>query len=140
MNARGRVCLKGHAPLAYLLRVVILSEPQRKVGGDEDRLEPVSRQERLMRPPVLVVGEDDVLRKAVCEVEGLNWVSIEKPAAPFRAFVKIRHKHEPAAATVELLKENRACITFDTPQRAITPGQAAVFYDGDRVLAGAWIR
>jgi tRNA-specific 2-thiouridylase len=88
----------------------------------------------------VVVGEDDVLRKTVCDVERLNWVSIEKPAAPFRAFVKIRHKHEPAAATVEPLEANRARVAFEVPQRAITPGQAAMFYDGDRVLAGAWIR
>jgi tRNA-uridine 2-sulfurtransferase len=88
----------------------------------------------------VVVGEDDVLRKTICEVEGVNWVSMGKPASAFRAFVKIRHKHEPAAATVEPLEANRARVTFDVPQRAITPGQAAVFYDGDRVLAGAWIR
>ena len=88
----------------------------------------------------VVVGEDDVLRKTVCEVEGVNWVSMEKPASVFRAFVKIRHKHEPAAAMVEPLEANRARVTFDVPQRAITPGQAAVFYDGDRVLAGGWIR
>ena len=88
----------------------------------------------------VVVGEDDVLRKTVCEVEGVNWVSMEKPASAFRTFVKIRHKHEPAAATVEPLEANRARVTFEAPQRAITPGQGAVFYDGDRVLAGAWIR
>ena len=88
----------------------------------------------------VVVGEDDVLRKTVCEVEGVNWVSMEKPAAPFRAFVKIRHKHEPAAATLEPLEANRARIAFDVPQRAITPGQAAVFYDEDRLLAGGWNR
>jgi tRNA-uridine 2-sulfurtransferase len=88
----------------------------------------------------VVVGEDDVLRKTICEVEGVNWISMEKRASAFRAFVKIRHKHERAAATVELLEANCARVTFDVPQRAITPGQAAVFYDGDRVLAGAWIR
>ncbi len=88
----------------------------------------------------VVVGEDDVLRKTICEVEGVNWVSMEEPASAFRAFVKIRHKHEPAAATVEPVEANRARVTFEGPQRAITPGQAAVFYDGDRVLAGAWIR
>jgi tRNA-specific 2-thiouridylase len=88
----------------------------------------------------VVVGDDDVLRKSLCEVEGINWVSIENPVAPFPAFVKIRHKHEPAPATVEPLDESHARITFDSPQRAITPGQAAVFYEADRVLAGAWIR
>ena len=88
----------------------------------------------------VVVGEDEVLRKTVCEVEDLNWVSIVKPITAFHALVKIRHKHEPAAAMVEPLEANRALVTFEVPQRAITPGQAAVFYDGDRVLGGGWIR
>jgi tRNA-specific 2-thiouridylase len=87
----------------------------------------------------VVVGDDDVLRKRICEVEGVNWVSIETAAAPFHAFVKIRHKHEPTPAQIEPLDETHARITFKSPQRAITPGQAAVFYDGDRVLAGGWI-
>jgi len=88
----------------------------------------------------VVVGEDDALRKQTFEVHGVNWISIAPPSGAIRATVKIRHKHEPAPATVEPLDETRARITFDTRQRAITPGQAAVFYDGDRVFAGAWIR
>ena len=88
----------------------------------------------------VVVGEDDVLRKTVCEVEGVNWISCENPSAPIRAFAKIRHKHEPAPATIEPLEATSARVTFDAPQRAITPGQAAVFYDGDVVLGGGWIR
>jgi tRNA-specific 2-thiouridylase len=88
----------------------------------------------------LVVGEDDVLRKTNCELTDVNWVSVEKPQVPLRVFAKIRHKHEPAPATIEPLDSNSARVTFDTPQRAITPGQAAVFYDGDRVLGGGWIR
>jgi tRNA-uridine 2-sulfurtransferase len=88
----------------------------------------------------VVVGEDDVLRKTTCEVESANWISIETPSTPFRAFAKIRHKHEPAPATIKPLDATTARITFDTPQRAITPGQATVFYDGDVVLGGAWIR
>src|SRR5258706_7286288 len=88
----------------------------------------------------VVVGEDDVLRKTVCEVEGVNWISCEKPYAPIRTFAKIRHKHEPAPATIEALDAPTARVTFDAPQRAITPGQAAVFYDGDIVLGGGWIR
>jgi tRNA-specific 2-thiouridylase len=88
----------------------------------------------------VVVGQDDILRKTICEVEEINWISCEQPATEFRAFVKIRHKHEPAFATVEPLEAGCARVTFDSPQRAVTPGQAAVFYDGDRVLAGGWIR
>ena len=88
----------------------------------------------------IVVGEDDALRSTSLEVEAVNWISIEEPAAPIRAQVKIRHKHEPASAMVEALPGNRARITFDQPQRAITPGQAAVIYDGDVVLAGGWIK
>jgi tRNA-specific 2-thiouridylase len=88
----------------------------------------------------VVVGEDGALRTTTCEIEGVNWVSCEKPVSPLRAFVKIRHKHEAAPAIVESLKENCARVIFDAPQRAITPGQGAVIYDGDRVLAGGWIR
>jgi len=88
----------------------------------------------------VVVGDDDALRTTTFEVEGVNWVSIEKPLDPVRALVKIRHKHEPAPATVEALAADRARVIFESPQRAITPGQGAVFYESDRVLAGGWIR
>jgi tRNA-specific 2-thiouridylase len=88
----------------------------------------------------VIVGEDAALRAADFAVEAVNWVSIEKPESPLRAQVKIRHKHEPAPATVEALGDTRARIIFDAPQRAITPGQGAVFYDGERVLGGGWIR
>ena len=88
----------------------------------------------------VIVGEDEALRSSVVEVENVNWVSTEEPSLPLRVQVKIRHKHEPAAATVEALPGLRARIAFDAPQRAITPGQAAVAYDGDVVLAGGWIK
>jgi tRNA-uridine 2-sulfurtransferase len=88
----------------------------------------------------VVVGDDDALRTTSFEVNDVNWVSIVQPSGPIRASVKIRHKHEPASATVEPLDAKTAKIMFDAPQRAITPGQGAVFYDGDRVLGGAWIR
>jgi len=88
----------------------------------------------------VVVGEDADLRSTCFEVESTNWVSIASPPGAVRASVKIRHKHEPATATVEPLGATRARIVFDSPQRAITPGQAAVFYDGHVLLGGGWIR
>jgi tRNA-specific 2-thiouridylase len=88
----------------------------------------------------VIVGEDDSLRTTSFEIENMNWISIAEPTAPLRAQVKIRHKHDPAPATVEALPGNRAHITFDSPQRAITPGQAAAIYSCDVVLAGGWIK
>jgi tRNA-specific 2-thiouridylase len=88
----------------------------------------------------IIVGQDDSLRTTSFEIENVNWISIEEPAAPMRAEVKIRHKHDPAPATVEALPGNSARITFDSPQRAITPGQAAATYSGGVVLAGGWIK
>jgi tRNA-specific 2-thiouridylase len=88
----------------------------------------------------IVVGEDQALRASALEIEGVNWVSIAAPTRAVDGQAKIRHKHEPAAATIEALPNNRARVTFETPQRAVTPGQGAVFYDGDVVIAGGWIR
>lgn len=88
----------------------------------------------------VVVGDDESLRTTSFEVGGTNWVSITTPNSPRRASVKIRHKHEPSAAMIEALGNNSARITFVTGQRAVTPGQAAVFYDGDVVLGGGWIK
>jgi tRNA-specific 2-thiouridylase len=88
----------------------------------------------------VVVGDDGSLRTTSCEVENVNWIAHEADDEPLRAAVKIRHKHIPADATVLPLDATRARITFDAPQRAITSGQGAVFYDGDHVLGGGWIR
>ena len=88
----------------------------------------------------VVVGDDDALRTAICEVENINWIALDDPREPVRAAVKIRHKHVPAKATIEPLDATRARVTFDEAQRAITSGQAALFYDGDVVLGGGWLR
>jgi tRNA-specific 2-thiouridylase len=87
----------------------------------------------------VIVGADEALHASQFEIENVNWISIEELTAPLRAQVKIRHKHQPAAATVEALPGLRARITFDEPQRAITPGQAAAIYNGDVVIGGGWI-
>jgi tRNA-uridine 2-sulfurtransferase len=87
----------------------------------------------------VIVGENDELFTAVCELRDVSWISIARPSAPVRANVKVRHKHEAAPATVEAVNSTAARIRFDEPQRAITPGQAAVFYSGELVLGGGWI-
>ncbi len=88
----------------------------------------------------VVVGDDSDLRTTTCEIRDVNWISFAALEAPVRAAVKIRHRHEPAAATVDPIDETSARVIFDEPQRAITPGQAAVCYSGDVVLGGGWIR
>jgi tRNA-uridine 2-sulfurtransferase len=88
----------------------------------------------------VVVGEPNELLSSSCEVRDVNWISIAKLDGPVRAEVKIRNRHAAAQATVEPTENpNRARVTFDDPQRAITPGQGAVFYVGDVVLGGGWI-
>jgi tRNA-uridine 2-sulfurtransferase len=88
----------------------------------------------------LIVGEDGELRSCECDVRDVNWIAFEAPPDSVRAAVKIRNKHEPALAKVTPGEGATARVIFDVPQRAITPGQAAVFYDGERVLGGGWIR
>jgi tRNA-uridine 2-sulfurtransferase len=88
----------------------------------------------------LIVGDDCELRSTTCDVRLVNWIPYEVPSGAVRAKVRIRNRHEPAEAEVTPIGATDARITFSEPQRAITPGQAAVFYSGERVLGGGWIR
>ena len=72
-------------------------------------------------------------------VRDFNWISGEAPSWPIRCSAKIRYRQPEQAANVEPLSENEALIRFDTPQRAVTPGQSAVLYDDDTVLGGGII-
>ena len=85
------------------------------------------------------VGHDTDLYSRTLRADRLNWVSIAPPAEPIRVSIKIRHRHEPAPATLRVLDGNTIEATFDEPQRAITPGQSAVFYQDDEVAGGGWI-
>jgi tRNA-specific 2-thiouridylase len=86
----------------------------------------------------VVVGAEIDLRSQEFEVEEVNWIA-PTPAAPIRATVKIRYNGPGAEAVVEAAGPGSARVVFDQPQRAVTPGQAAVFYEGDEVLGGGWI-
>jgi tRNA-specific 2-thiouridylase len=88
----------------------------------------------------VIVGRNDDLLRSTLIAKDVNWISIPPLRRAMRAQVKIRNKHLPAPATIYPAEDGaRAEVRFDEPQRAITPGQAAVFYDGDLVLGGGWI-
>jgi tRNA-specific 2-thiouridylase len=120
----------------------------------------------------VTVGADEELATQSLRARNLNWISIPALTAPMRVRIKIRHRHEPAWATLEPARQDSGAkapdefiglarglkppspsdsshsaaknveevlATFDEPQRAVTPGQSAVFYDGDEVVGGGWI-
>lgn len=87
----------------------------------------------------VVVGGDDELWSRELRVNRLNWISVARAEGEVRVQVKIRHRHEPAWATMRMSGDDEVLAVFDEPQRAITPGQSAVFYDGDNVMGGGWI-
>jgi tRNA-specific 2-thiouridylase len=88
----------------------------------------------------VTVGANDALLRPRFHARAVNWVSLAGLEAPTPAQVKIRNKHAAAPATLHPTAEPaRVEVVFEEPQRAVTPGQAAVFYDGDVVLGGGWI-
>ncbi len=87
----------------------------------------------------VVVGADEHLYSRTLRTRRVNLISVADLTEPIRVCVKIRHRHEPAPAVIEGAGNDEILVTFDEPQRAITPGQAAVFYDGDVVVGGGWI-
>lgn len=90
----------------------------------------------------IIVGEADDLESLEFTAKGVNWVAFDEPGEPVRALVKVRYRHDPAPATIHALPDAHARIIFDEPQRAITPGQATIFYDlatGEEVVGGGWI-
>ena len=90
----------------------------------------------------VVVGPNEELFGCRCLVRDVNWIRLVREGELLEGSVKIRNKHEPASARVEAVSSGARCearVEFLEPQRAITPGQAAVFYDGDEIVGGGWI-
>ncbi len=87
----------------------------------------------------VTVGADAELATHNLRAQQLNWISIPELTEPMRVKVKIRHRHEPAWAMLKPGGPDEVIATFDEPQRAVTPGQSAVFYESDEVVGGGWI-
>jgi tRNA-specific 2-thiouridylase len=87
----------------------------------------------------VTVGADEELATSTLRARDLNWISIPGLSSSMRVRIKIRHRHEPTLATLEPAGPDEVVAVFDEPQRAVTPGQSAVFYDGDEVVGGGWI-
>lgn len=87
----------------------------------------------------LVVGPDEAVWGEQLQVRDVNWIAFDHPPDKLRAKVKIRYRHKEQDAVIRPTSETAVDVRFDEPQRAITPGQAAVFYDGDTVIGGGTI-
>jgi tRNA-specific 2-thiouridylase len=95
------------------------------------QIDPVSHQ--------VTVGTEAELERREMRVNQLNWIALERLKEPMRVMAKIRHRHEPSWAVIEPSGANEVRVSFDEPARAVTPGQAAVFYQQDLVVGGGWI-
>lgn len=87
----------------------------------------------------VIVGDDKELFSDTMIVSDINWVALDNPGHPFSADIKIRYLHTPAAGIVTPSNDGTVAVKFTHSQRAITPGQSAVFYDGEAVLGGGLI-
>lgn len=87
----------------------------------------------------VVVGAAPELLRDEFRLERCNWIPFAEPSTEFQATAKIRYNHPGTPATVMPLPDGGARVKLHEPQRAVTPGQACVFYDGDLVLGGGWI-
>jgi tRNA-uridine 2-sulfurtransferase len=127
-NARGHVLGEHQGLPAYTIG--------QRGGLNVTAAEPLYVLEILAEENALIVGTSEELERGTCCVEAVRYVTGDTPGAPFRANVQIRSQAPAIPATVTPLSEARAQVSFDLPQRAVTPGQFLVIYNGAEVLGG----
>jgi tRNA-specific 2-thiouridylase len=87
----------------------------------------------------VTVGPRESLERVSLRASNVNWIAGSPPAPGMRCTAQIRHRHREAAASIVPGPDRTAGVTFDEPQHAVAPGQAVVFYEGERVIGGGWI-
>jgi len=87
----------------------------------------------------VVIGDEAELYRKECTASNINWLAFETLASPIEAAVRVRYRAEEKAACIEPLDGGRVRVVFKEPERAVTPGQGAAFYQGDRLIGGGWI-
>lgn len=130
IHANGQTVGRHHGTHRYTIGQrkglgVAWSEPLYVTGIDAER-------------NVILVGEQQLVYAGGLQAENVSWI-VAPETDTFAAACKIRYRHQPVACQVRLLAENSCEVTFDQPQKAITPGQALVFYRGDEVVGGGTI-
>ena len=114
----------------------ISSLPRRSLGGGGEPLYVLKIEAESGQ---VTVGSRAALDRTTLTASNVNWISMDSPSGWLTVSAQIRHRHRAAAGRVRALEVGRAEFVFDTPQPAITPGQAVVFYDGEVVVGGGWI-
>ncbi len=112
------------------------------IGGRKDSTgEPWFVVGKDLERNVLLVaqGEHPLLYSTSLEASKLHWTTGHAPALPLRCFAKTRYRQPDQACTISALADGRVRVDFDEPQRAVTPGQSVVFYQGDECLGGGII-
>jgi tRNA-specific 2-thiouridylase len=132
VNRAGKV-LGTHAGIQYF---TIGQREGLNLGGQPRPLYVVGLEPSTNR---VIVGPAEDLMRTEFEVANCTWSSMDSPTQPVRVTVKIRYNHKGCAATVKALPDGRARVQVEPAQRAVTPGQAAVFYQDDVVVGGGWI-
>jgi tRNA-specific 2-thiouridylase len=153
-NGDYRTFLQRHAPQAGAPGPILTPEGERlgehlglpfytigqRKGLGLASTHPLYVLEKDLERNALIVGPGDRLGRSELTASGVNWQKGEPPGAPLRLEVKIRYKAPPAWATVTPLEGRRAHLRFEAPLRDITPGQAAVFYQGELLVGGGIIQ
>ena len=107
--------------------------------GSEDKPWYVVKKDRENNELIVVQGESPLLYRKELDAQQLHWIAGEPPTPSFRCSAKIRYRQKDQPCVVQLLSDNRCHVCFDQPQRAVTPGQAIVFYREDVCLGGGTI-